>query len=153
MLRQSVCIGNHDGRSLGNPLIAGYFEANGRPRVRGRLLLPRLGIVGSVNFLIDTGAFSTALHPSDGVRLGCPFDDLLLPLVFEGVGGTHAYYRETAVIEFDDSGTEIGLRLELAVAKPHPLVDNLDSLLGRDILNRPRMEYDFPQDRLELVSS
>jgi len=74
-------------------------------------------------------------------------------MAFEGVGGTHTYYRETAVIEFDDSGTEIGLRLELAVAKPHPLVDNLDSLLGRDILNRMRMEYDFPQNRIELTAS
>lgn len=134
-------------------MIAGYFTATGFPRVKARLVLPRLGVAGPVDFLVDTGATASVLHPDDGMALGCPFDDLLLPLVFEGVGGTHTYYRETAVIEFDDSGTEIGLRLELAVAKPHPLVDNLDSLLGRDILNRLRMEYDFPQDRLELVSS
>ena len=132
-------------------MIAGYFEGNGRPRVRGRLILPRLGVVGGVNFLIDTGASSTVLHPGDGVRLACPFDDLLLPVALEGVGGTHTYYRETAVIEFDDSGTEIGFRFEMAIAKPHPTVDGLDSLLGRDILNRMRMEYDFPQDRLELA--
>ena len=93
------------------------------------------------------------LHPGDGVRLDCPFDDLVLPIAFEGVGGMHTYYRESAVIEFDDSGTEIGLRLELAVAKPHPTVDNLESLLGRDVLNRMRMEYDFPQSRLEFVRS
>ena len=106
-LRQSACTREGDGRSPGNFVIAGYFEANGRPRVRGRLLLPRLGIVGGVNFLIDTGAVATALHPGDGVRLGCPFDDLVLPVPFEGVGGAHTYYRETAVIAFDDSNTDV----------------------------------------------
>lgn len=134
-------------------MIAGYFETNGRPRVRGRLLLPRLGIGGSINFLIDTGAVSTVLHPGDGVRLGCPFDELLLPMEFEGVGGTHTYYRETAVIAFDDSTTDVEFRVELSIAKPHPAVYDLDSLLGRDVLNRLRMEYDFPQDRLELVQA
>ena len=121
--------------------------------MKARLVLPRLGVSGQVDFLVDTGAAASVLHPDDGIALGCPFDDLLLPMAFEGVGGTHTYYRETAVIEFDDSGTEIGLRLELAVAKPHPAVDGLDSLLGRDILNRMRVDYDFPQDRLELVYS
>lgn len=134
-------------------MIAGYFTPTGWPRVKARLLLPRLGVSGPVDFLVDTGAATSVLHPDDGIALNCPFNDLLFPMAFEGVGGTHTYCRETAVIEFDDSGAEIGLRLELAVAKPHPLVDKLDSLLGRDILNRLRMEYDFPQDRLELVSS
>ena len=121
--------------------------------MRAHLVLPRLGISGPVDFLVDTGAAASVLHSDDGIALDCPFDDLLLPMAFEGVGGTHTYYRETAVIEFDDSGGEIGLRLELAVAKPHPAVDGLDSLLGRDILNRLRMEYDFPQERLELVQA
>ena len=101
--------------------------------------------------MIDTGAVSTVLHPGDGVRLGCPFDELLLPMEFEGVGGTHTYYRETAVIAFDDSTTDVEFRVELSIAKPHPAVYDLDSLLGRDVLNRLRMEYDFPQDRLELL--
>lgn len=121
--------------------------------MKARLVLPRLGVSGPVDFLVDTGAAASVMHPDDGKALGCPFDDLLLPMAFEGVGGTHTYYRETAVIEFDDGGTEVGLRLELAVAKPHPLVDGLDSLLGRDILNRLRMEYDFPQNRIELTAS
>ena len=119
--------------------------------MNARLVLPRLGVAGPVDFLVDTGAAASVLHPDDGIALGCPFDDLHLPLAFVGVGGTHTYYRETAVIEFDDGGTEVGLRLEMAVAKPHPAADGLDSLLGRDILNRMRMEYDFPQEQLELM--
>ncbi len=132
-------------------MIIGHFTPTGLPHVKGRLVLPRLGVDGPVDFLVDTGAAASVLHPDDGIALSCPFDDLLLPMAFVGVGGTHTYYRETAVIQLDDSGTEIGLRLGLAVAKPHPAVNGLDSLLGRDVLNRLRMEYDFPQDRLELV--
>ena len=134
-------------------MIAGYFAPTGLPRVKARVVLPRLGVAGPVDFLIDTGADASVLHPDDGIALGCPFDDLLLPVAFVSVGGTHTYYRETAAIEFDDSGTDIGLRLEMAIGKPHPAVDGLDSLLGRDVLNRVRLEYDFPQDRLELATS
>ncbi len=134
-------------------MIAGYFTPTGLPYVTGHLALPRLGIAGPVDFLVDTGAVTTVLHPGDGIALGCSFDELLSPVLYEGVGGTHTYYRETAVVIFDDGGSEVGLRFELAVAKPNPLVDSLDSLLGRDILNRLRMDYDFPQGRLELVQS
>ena len=56
------------------------------------------------------------------------------------------------MVVFDNGGTELGVHLELSIAKPHPAVDGLDSLLGRDILNRMRMDYDFPQARLELVN-
>lgn len=134
-------------------MIAGYFEPDGRPYVRGRLFLPRLGVRGDVDFLIDTGAVSTVLHPGDGARLSCPFDELLLPVAFEGVGGVHTYYREGAVVTFNDSGSKLAFRIEVSIAKPGSSSDSLDSLLGRDVLNRMRMDYDFPQSRLEFVPS
>ena len=34
-------------------------------------------------------------------------------------------------------------RVSLYVAKPHPMVDGLESLLGRDVLNQLGMSYDF----------
>lgn len=87
------------------------------------------------------------------MRLRCPFDALVLPIEFQGVGGLHTYYRETAVVVFDDGVAERNFRIEISIAKPDALASGLDSLLGRDILNRVRMEYDFPQDRLELATS
>lgn len=134
-------------------MIVGYFEFDGRPYVRGRLSLPRLAVAGEVDFLVDTGASSTTLHPRDGVRLRCPFDALVLPIEFQGVGGLHTYYRETAVVVFDDGVAERNFRVEISIAKPDALASGLDSLLGRDVLNRVRLEYDFPQDRLELATS
>lgn len=131
-------------------MIAGYFTANGLPYVRANVVLPRLSVAGLVHFLVDTGAVATVLHPDDGVRLSCPFDALVLPVAFAGVGGAHTYYRETAVVVFyDDDDMERTVHIELSIAKPHPLADGLDPLLGRDILNRLRMEYDFPLGHLE----
>lgn len=134
-------------------MIAGYFEPDGSPHVWANLFLPRLGVLGAVDFLIDTGASLTVLHPRDGVRLRCPFDTLALPVEFQGVGGVHTYYRETAIVVFDDDGEEQDFRIEISIAMPGSSADGLPSLLGRDVLNRVRMEYDFTQRRLELAAS
>ena len=38
--------------------------------MQGFVFLPALGIAGAVLFLVDTGASSTCLHPSDSLSLG-----------------------------------------------------------------------------------
>ena len=63
------------------------------------------------------------------------------------------YYREIALIKFFDGDGTHDLAVQIAIAKPGSPADSLPSLLGRDILNRMRIDYDFPQDRLELVAS
>ncbi len=129
-------------------MIAGYFSADERPYVRADLTLPRLGVAGAVQFLVDTGAHKTVLNPDTGTRIDCPFDALVNPIEFAGVGGGHIYYREVAIVTFYDRGRRHNFPIELGIAKPHPAANGLDSLLGRDILNRLGMEYDFPQGRL-----
>ena len=52
---------------------------------------------------------------------------------------------------FDGDGETLELDVELFIGKPHPMLDDLDSLLGRDVLNRLGMEYDFRQQRLWLT--
>ena len=75
------------------------------------------------------------------------------PLLLREVGSVLTYYREVAHVTLGEDDAELSFVIEIAIAKPDPVVDRLDSLLGRDILNRLRLEYDFPQNRLELVSS
>ena len=132
-------------------MFAGYFTADGRPYVEGRLALPRLRVGGRVHFLLDTGADTTILHPDDGIDLRCPFDALENPAEFVGVGGALLYYMEPAVVTFGTGLAAEEFGLAISIAKPHPVTDGLDSLLGRDILNRLRMEYDFRRGRLELA--
>ena len=132
-------------------MFAGYFTADGRPYVEGFLYLPRLDIGGLVHFLLDTGSDTTILHPDDGIDLGCPFDALENPAEFIGVGGTLLYCMEPAVLTFGTGIAADEFAVAISIAKPHPAADGLDSLLGRDILNRLRMEYDFRRGRLELA--
>ena len=134
-------------------VIGGYFTEEGLPYIDAEVFLPRLGVTGDVLFLVDTGAVSTTLHPDAGRELACPFDRLVLPAEFEGVGGAQIYYLELAVVKFLGDDESFTISTEICIAKPGSPSDGLDSLLGRDILNRLRMEYDFPQSRLELVYS
>ena len=132
-------------------MIAGYFSAQGIPFVESRLSIPRLGIAGRVNFLVDTGATDTLLHPRDGSNLRIPFADLGNPTRRLGIGGTRTYYTESAVALFlDSSGEWQRFDVELRVSPPETDSDYLPSLLGRDVLNKVRMDYDFPERRLEL---
>ena len=77
-------------------VIRGQFDHRGRPCVQGWLSLPRLNIRGEVEFLVDTGADSTVIHPSDGLKLGLPFGALHSEIVSVGIGGDHRYFLEDA---------------------------------------------------------
>ena len=131
-------------------MIAGYFTADGRPVIKARVNLPRLGVIGDVDFLVDTGSDTTILHPEAGSALRCPYDELENPLAIESVSGSQIYYAEPAVISFyEGSGERRDFRVDgLSIGKPHPALDELPSLLGRDVLNRLEMIYNFAANRL-----
>ncbi len=122
-------------------MITGYFAPDGSPRMMVRVHLPRLGILGGVDFLIDTGTDTTVLHPTDADDLHCPFDELSNPSVSTSVGGPHTYYAESAVVSLYDGETRHDLRVDIHIGKPHPVTNGLDSLLGRDVLNELDMQY------------
>ena len=132
----------------GDSMIRGYFEADGTPYVEVRLVLPRLGIHSVIAVLVDTGSTSTILHPNDVRDMRFPFDELRNEVTVTSVSGTQTYYAEPAVISFYDGEARQDFRIDLYVAKPHPVVDGLESLLGRDILNQMGMEYDYRRNRL-----
>ena len=46
-------------------MIAGWFDTRERPRIRARLIIRRFGVSGRIDFLVDTGATVTSLHPDD----------------------------------------------------------------------------------------
>ena len=141
-------------------MIAGWFDTRERPTVRARLIIPRMGVDGRIDFLVDTGATLTSLHPDDGQRIGCPFDELRNARNMVGVGGSSQYFLEPAVVVLYGENSVRPLNVELLVSKPqppstsdpHPVVNRLPSLLGRDVLNRLRMDYDFPSGRLEFFA-
>lgn len=130
-------------------MIPGYFETDGTPFVEVRLILPRLGIRSDVPLLVDTGSSSTILHPDSVQDMRFPFDELRNEVTVTSVSGTQTYYSEPAVVSFFYGEGRQDFRIDLYVAKPHPTVDGLESLLGRDILNQLGMSYDFRRSWLE----
>ena len=129
-------------------MIAGHFTEEGHPIVRARVSLPRLGVADDVFFLVDTGSDTTILHPFDGRDMGCPFDRLENPASVSSISGAQTYYVEQAVVSFFDGDTRRDFRTAIYIARPLPELDEMDSLLGRDVLNRLGMEYDFERRHL-----
>lgn len=132
-------------------MIAGYFDERGRPYVRGTVRMPRLDVVGRVDFLVDTGATVTALSPNDGDNLLVPIAQLANPARQQGIAGARTYYREPALLMFPDGAEWQRFDIDLYVATPDEGADYLPSLLGRDILNAVQMDYYFPAGRLEFT--
>ena len=136
-------------------MIIGWFSFRGRPFVRTRVTIPRLGIQNEVEFLVDTGADGTCVNHRDVVNM-----ELFAERFREsemtysaGVGGFSRYFREDARIEFldtDDVGPPREYAVSLLIADLSDAPMSIPSLLGRDILNLHRMVYSPTERRLEL---
>ncbi|MCH8109489.1 MAG: hypothetical protein IIB15_05105 [Chloroflexi bacterium] len=132
-------------------MITGSFDGEGRPYVQGRLIISRFKVDGFIDFLMDTGADTTTLHPDDGIQLNVPFNRLRNRTEVGGIGGTHEYFYEPVILIFADGQRLRLYSIWMSIAKPHAATNALPSLLGRDILNQWRMRYDFPSNRLEFA--
>ena len=141
------------------PSVRGSFRgAARRPYVDAQIVLPRFGVTTRVPLLVDTGADTTIIHWNDRRRLlapnGSPLAadaDFLGDVEATGIAGAQVRYgSEEAVLAF---GTEEGGRL-LARARVHIELNRpprpVPSLLGRDLLNQMRMDYDFGRNHLAL---
>ena len=124
-------------------MIVGRFGVL-RPCVSALIGIPRLRVSGTVEFLVDTGAAVTCLHPSDGVALHVSFDRLDQDEYIVGVGGISRRYVERAVLTFGD---EVSLELyvcevDIRVGRPGEVGSRLPSVLGQDVLARWVMVHD-----------
>lgn len=152
---------SHQAAGLSMALVGFYHSVADEPPapyLTARVTLPNLGVVGEVNFLIDTGADVTFLHPEDVDNLGIDHGRLN-PGALErtsGLGGESDYYRETATLIFQDSaGGELSCELDVFInPRPTPALLDAPSLLGRDFLNRCDLRLNRSQTlaRLEPVN-
>ena len=131
-------------------MIIGEFNDLGQPFVEGSLFIPRFRIHERVRFLVDTGTDSVCLHRRDATSLEIPFDQLGDTSELLGVGGASPYFREYALMEFSDGRWTRFYAVHLLIAEPRGMSNAaLPSLLGREILNQWRMNYDPASGRLE----
>ncbi len=124
-------------------IIGGFGESSGRPFIGGRIILPRLDIQGDVSFLMDTGADTSVLMPSDAGKVGIPYDLLEGDRECAGVGGTVHSFVERAILVFSHPDrTLYGYDLEIDIMPYDAAMEEVPSLLGRDVLDRWRILYD-----------
>lgn len=128
-------------------MIRGRFDIHGRPLIRGIVFIPRFDIRQPVSFLLDTGADSTCLNSKDANNLHIPRSSLRDATHVGGIGGGATYYREPAALYFLDGARIVTYDLILRVASSS--TGGIPSLLGRDIFDNWRIEYDRSQDNLQ----
>lgn len=122
-----------------------WGDTTGRPYIEGRLLR------GYISFCIDTGADRTILMPSDSVRMKLDFDLLSRPTRAVGLGGQALLFDERARLAFSEPPNRIYVYdLDVKIAADDDQIGDVPSLLGRDILNRWRVDYNPVQNSLRM---
>ena len=124
-------------------IIGSFGEGSGRPLIEGKIILPRLAIEGDVLFLMDTGADTSVLMPSDAKNLGVPYNLLEGDRECGGIGGTVHSFVERAILVFSHPNrTLYGYDLEIDIMPHDAEMEEVPSLLGRDVLDRWWIVYD-----------
>lgn len=124
------------------------------PAVRAYCYLNRLSMGFWVNFMVDTGAAGTCLHGAKAWAIRQYMRSLTLRPA-SGVGGSCWYYGEQATLVFYDTNrnrvARTFNRLDIQQFTDNN-VDFVPSLLGRDIINRWRLHYDYPNGSMCLIA-
>lgn len=135
-------------------MLRGRFgDTTRRPYVQARLVIPRFNIDASISFLVDTGADSSLIAPADAREMGIDYAKLGGAVESLGMGGIALSYPVKCSLAFRDPGKCIYVyHLDaLDIAAPDPEIEEMPSLLGREILDRWRMTYDPTKDTLSFM--
>lgn len=110
----------------------------------------------TADFLLDTGAARTCLHPRDALNFGVGEATFANRSDWprqrmSGVGGTTLYYVAPATYSFvTDNGGANRIESQILIAQPRTANAALPSLLGWDILERFELLVDWRTRRVEL---
>ena len=141
-------------------MIPGFYDPNlpgwPVPRVRAALFLPSVPGVQNpqwfgVDFLIDTGASTSCLHPIDSIRgANIPILTLLQDQHWSqqrdhgGIGGSAVYFPVPAVYAFMQAdGQWKVVNGEIEIAQLTLTNTRIPSLLGWDILQQFKLWFDW----------
>ncbi|MHB1830068.1 MAG: retroviral-like aspartic protease family protein [Candidatus Micrarchaeaceae archaeon] len=115
--------------------------------------LTELGIRQNIEFLIDTGAARTVIMEKDAEKLAIDFNSLSKSTIgLIGIGGAiETYDAKNASLHFAiKPGEDYAIKMDsiriARVPKRAATTPSMPSMIGRDILNRYKLEYDKRHD-------
>lgn len=125
-----------------------FCDALGRWRVPATITVPRLRVCGKIFeadllLMLDTGADSSLLCAKDAKSEGLPYRFLRNETRHKvaGVTGEELFYVEDAVVTFrGDNEFTYAYGIKLWIEPPPKNIQNGLSILGRDILDKWRLD-------------
>jgi len=137
--------------------ITGYINYGYRPPapfITASIILKELDLEARLPLLIDTGASNTMLMWRDVERLGIDVSELKPEREFSGIGGLIEAKPILSMLIFRaENGQPIRENVETHVITspcPHPRLKLLPSILGRDMINRYVLSYNFENGKVSL---
>lgn len=125
-------------------MLRGEFAGDtGIPRVECAIWIPRFNLRHIVRFCLDTGATYSMLTAGDAGPMGVDYRLLSDELDLATAGGSTSAFVEPAELTFQDrdANTAYSYLIMMAIAAPSVGSMRIPSLLGRDIINRWRIDY------------
>lgn len=134
-------------------IIGKFDELTGEPRIEASISLSGHRIGRGVSLLIDTGADTTTIMPDDSRLLGIDIGQMEGTNTIIGIGGTVDTAVRDTKLSFSEnrSGLIRHYFLPVDYIRHDQGIVGLPSILGRDILDRWRMNYDPVNGKLEFT--
>ena len=117
-------------------LVGRFGGTTSAPFMEGRIWLFKPQIVHEISFLVDTGAHTSIIMPSDGLAAGVDYTDLRFTETSNGVGGELKSVVVEGMINFVDSDFMYCYQLKVQIAQCHEYLKDVPSIIGRDILSK-----------------
>ena len=123
------------------------------PPIEAYLFVPSIDSHITLQLLVDTGADVTSIHPRDSMRLAGrdTASDRWQTIrqfpseTFGGAGRDLSYYGVPAVLGFREIDGRIDqLPIRVWIGEPSALIEEHESLLGRDVLAHYAMSFSQP---------
>jgi hypothetical protein len=137
--------------------ILGYINYGYRPPapfMAVAILLRQLNMRARIPLLLDTGASNTMILWGDVERLGIDVSKMKPEREFSGLGGLIGAKPIASTINLrSDKGELIEENVEVHIVTstcPHPKLKLLPSILGRDIINKYTLNYNYDAGKVYL---
>ena len=136
-------------------VVPGSFQVGAQPHLTALVEIPRLQVQHTVDFVVDTGASRTTLHPVTIQSMGLTWHSYAPPNseAMKGILGGASYGREDAILHLGPRSLDCCISMGPLKKKLYAdsLQASIPSLLGMDVLQRLRLVMDYRNAEITLT--